>query len=141
MRFLADENFPRPALLALREAGNDLRSVTEDSPGLSDEEVAELCEQDQRVLLTFDKDFGEMVFRRGLSAGAAIVLFRFVPKSAMEALEVFHSLIKTGVLVPGVFCVVTRDKVRTRQLRRSNRGAALTPRSSIPRDFAYGIFG
>jgi predicted nuclease of predicted toxin-antitoxin system len=58
MKFLADENFPRPALLVLRDAGNDVRSVAEESPGLSDEEVAALCDRDERVLLTFDKDFG-----------------------------------------------------------------------------------
>jgi predicted nuclease of predicted toxin-antitoxin system len=58
MKFLADENFPRPAWLVLRDAGIDVPSVAEESPGLSDEEVAALCEGDRRVLPTFDKDFG-----------------------------------------------------------------------------------
>src|ERR1041385_8727573 len=106
MKFLADENFPCPALLALREAGNDVRSVAEESPGLSDEKVAELCERDERVLLTFDKDFGELVFRLGLRAGSAIVLFRLVPRSPIEVVAILRSLMETGTLVAGVFCVV-----------------------------------
>jgi predicted nuclease of predicted toxin-antitoxin system len=116
MRFLADENFPRPALLVLRDAGNDVQSVAEENPGLPDEEVAALCERDRRVLLTFDKDFGELVFRRGLRAGSAIVLFRLVPDSPTEVLAILSSLKETGALVAGVFCVVTRDRVRTRRL-------------------------
>jgi Domain of unknown function (DUF5615) len=76
MKFLADENFPRPALLLWRDAGNDVRSVAEENPGLSDEAVAEICELDARVLLTFDKDFGELIFRRGLPARRG---HRFIP--------------------------------------------------------------
>src|SRR5580658_10516338 len=118
MKFLADENFPRPVLFVLRDAGNDVRSVAEDCPGSSDEEVAELCDRDERVLLTFDKDFGELVFRRGLGAGSAIVLFRLIPESPVEMLAILRSLIETGALIPGAFCVVARDRVRTRQLQR-----------------------
>jgi len=117
MKFLADENFPRPALLVLRDAGNDVRSVAEESPGLPDEDVAELCERDERVLLTFDKDFGELVFRQGLRAGSAIVLFRVVPESPVEVLTILRSLMETGVLRAGLFCVVTRERVRTRSLQ------------------------
>jgi predicted nuclease of predicted toxin-antitoxin system len=117
MKFLADENFPRPALLVLRDAGNDVRSVAEESPGLPDEGVAELCERDDRVLLRFDKDFGELVFRRGLRVGSAIVLFRLVPESPSEVLTILRSLMETGAIVAGVFCVVTRDRVRTRPLQ------------------------
>jgi hypothetical protein len=43
MRFLADENFPRPALEALRIAGWEIFSVAEECPGISDQEVAALC--------------------------------------------------------------------------------------------------
>jgi len=81
MRFLADENFPRPALEALRKAGWEVFSITEECPGISDEEVAALCADQQGILLTFDKDFGELVFRRGLSAGSGFVLFRITPES------------------------------------------------------------
>ena len=73
MTFVADENFPRPALEALRNAGWEVFSVAEECSGISDEEVAALCSESQRVLLTFDKDFGELVFRRGLSAGSGVV--------------------------------------------------------------------
>lgn len=65
MRFLADENFPRPALEALRNAGWEILSVAEECPGIADEDVAALCSEGQRILLTFDKDFGELIFAAG----------------------------------------------------------------------------
>ena len=57
MKFLADENFPRPALEVLRKAGWDVFSVTETCPGISDDEVIALSADMQRVLLTFRQGF------------------------------------------------------------------------------------
>ena len=43
MKFPADENFPRPALQAIREAGFDVAAITEDQPGALDEHVLARC--------------------------------------------------------------------------------------------------
>ena len=51
----------------------------EECPGISDEDVAALCSESQRVLLTCDKDFGELVFRGGLSAGSGACCFGLFP--------------------------------------------------------------
>ena len=114
MRFLADENFPRPALLALRNAGWDVLSVAETFPGAPDEEVAALCEEQQRILLTFDKDFGELVFHRGLPAGSGVVLFRIPPDSPERTAVVALTLVQSQPDLAGLFCVVTRDRIRIR---------------------------
>ena len=117
MRFVADENFPRPALEALRKAGWEVFSVAEECPGISDEEVAALCSEGQRILLTFDKDFGELIFRRELSAGSGVVLFRLIPQSPEEAADVALALIKSQPDLIGTFCVVTQDRIRVRPMR------------------------
>ena len=122
MTFLADENFPRPALDALRKAGWDVLSIAEECPGVSDEEVAALCAEQQRILLTFDKDFGELVFRRGLSAGSGVVLFRFTPESPEEAAELALGLVESQADLGGSFCVVTRDRIRVRPLKSDAAG-------------------
>ena len=116
MKFLADENFPDTALRELRAGAYDVSSVSEDNPGIGDEEVAGLCDGLGRVLLTFDKDFGELVFRRGLVAELSVVLFRIDPEPVVVA-EILRSLVDTGILTAGVFCVVARNKVRVRPLR------------------------
>src|SRR5512133_2572504 len=76
MRFLADENFPRAAVDALRGGGHDVAWVRTDGPGATDEQVLERARGEQRILLTFDKDFGELVLKRGLPASNGVVLFR-----------------------------------------------------------------
>jgi predicted nuclease of predicted toxin-antitoxin system len=116
MRFLADENFPRPAVEALRKAGWEVLSIAAECPDISDEEVAVLCADQQRILLTFDKDFGELVFRRGLSAGSGVVLFRITPESPEEAAGVALALVESRPDLRGSFCVVTRDRVRVRPM-------------------------
>ena len=114
MKFLADENFPRPALVALRKAGWDVFAIAEECPGAPDEDVAVLCEDQRRILLTFDKDFGELIFHRGLPAGSGVVLFRIPPDSPEEAADVALALVQSQPDLAGFFCVVTRDRIRIR---------------------------
>ena len=76
MRFLADENCDFAAIHALREAGHDVALVREQCPGTSDEAVANLARDERRILLTEDKDFGQLV--RALSSGdIGVILIRF----------------------------------------------------------------
>jgi predicted nuclease of predicted toxin-antitoxin system len=68
---LADENFPRPALKALRDAGQDVAWIADSHSGATDIEVLKLCMAQRRVLLTFDKDFGELAFIKGCQQNVA----------------------------------------------------------------------
>lgn len=73
MRFLADENFPRAAVEALAATGHDVVSIAAVHPGASDAEVLIRAVREQRILLTFDKDFGELALRSQMPAGSGIV--------------------------------------------------------------------
>ena len=66
MRFLANENFPRAAVAALEAAGHDVVWVRTAAPGASDRQVLAWAEREERILLTFDKDFGELARVAGL---------------------------------------------------------------------------
>ena len=76
MRFLANENFPGDAVTALKSAKHDIVWVRTAAPGSKDEDVLAWAERESRVLLTFDKDFGELAWRVGLPASCGVVLFR-----------------------------------------------------------------
>jgi predicted nuclease of predicted toxin-antitoxin system len=76
MQLLANENFPGDAVTALRQQGNDVAWVREDSPGISDIQVLDRAQREGRILITFDKDFGELAFHHGLPASCGIILFR-----------------------------------------------------------------
>jgi Domain of unknown function (DUF5615) len=63
MRLLANENFPEEAVRELRNAGHDAAWVRTDAPGSNDRDVLARAVAEERVLITFDKDFGELAFR------------------------------------------------------------------------------
>ena len=112
MRFLADENFPLPAVNALRSAGMDVDRVSDDYSGASDEDVLARCRAEGRTLLTFDKDFGELAFRKGMPAESGIVLFRLAPVSPDEVVTIAVAAIRSRSDWTGHFSVVSRARIR-----------------------------
>ena len=117
MRLLADENIPLPSVEALRAAGHDIVSMTVEAPGTLDRAVLQRAHAEQRLLLTFDRDFGELVYARGESAGSGVMLFRFVPTSPTEPAEFVLALAeRTGITLLGHYTVVERGHVRQRRL-------------------------
>ena len=94
-RLLADENVPGAVVAALRQQGHDVAWIHEDAPGSPDSEVLERAQRESRVVVTFDKDFSELAFRRGLAASVGVVLFRitltapdYVARAAVAASRV-----------------------------------------------------
>ena len=61
--FLANENFPLPGINLLRKQGYTVISIQEESPSISDIEVIEIAIARNLIILTFDKDYGELIFR------------------------------------------------------------------------------
>ena len=82
MRLCANENLPEVAVTALRQAGHEVLWIREIAPGISDSDVLARAQSETRLLLTFDKDFGDLVFHRGSAASAGIILFRIQRPSA-----------------------------------------------------------
>src|SRR6266508_1413087 len=76
MRFLADESCDFAVVRALRKAGHDVVAVAEISPRAEDSDVVKRALKEKRVLLTEDKDFGQLAYASAASTGG-IVFFRF----------------------------------------------------------------
>lgn len=118
MRLLADECCDAGLVGALRSAGHDVQSIAENSPGVSDEVVLSQAQRDQRVLLTEDKDFGELAFFRARRA-FGIVLVRIAPGDrAIKVQRLLHALEQYGDRLAGGYLVVQKDKTRFRPLLR-----------------------
>ena len=74
MDFLINENVPAAVVDALDEKGHDVTWIRTATPGLSDIEVLETAQKEKRILLTFDKDFGELTFRFGMPAEHGFIM-------------------------------------------------------------------
>ena len=119
MRLLANENFPAIAVEALRQAGHDTMWIRTEAPGISDDAVMARALSDGRLLLTFDKDFGELVFYRGQQASNGIVLFRIPMTSPTEVARRVVSVLASRPGWENHFSVVASGKIRMRPLPKS----------------------
>ena len=86
MRILADENISRGVVQALIEAGHDTVAIADVSPAAPDDNVLDMAVREERVLLTFDSDFGRMIFAEGFAAPRAVIYLRSPPPSPAEAI-------------------------------------------------------
>lgn len=112
MRLLANENFPGVAITALRLRGHDVVWIREDSPGIDDRAVLSRATVEERILITFDKDFGELVFRLGLNAPSGIILFRIPPDSPSFVAQTAVTVLESRMDWAGHFSVVDENRVR-----------------------------
>ena len=117
-RLLVDENFPAPATRALRAAGADVLSVAEQAPGAADEIVLALACAERCWLVTFDGDFGDLLFQRRLPAPLAVVLLREPHYRPAEPAQWLLPLLASPNDIDGYFCVWRSDGMRKRPLLR-----------------------
>lgn len=64
IKLLADENFPSASINQLNSAGLDILNILKLYPGISDKDVILLANRESRLILTFDRDFGQLNFIR-----------------------------------------------------------------------------
>jgi hypothetical protein len=96
MRILANETFPGDAVAALRLHGHDVARVR----------------ADDRILVTFDKDFGELAFRAGLPVSSGIILFRISTPSSAHVARVAVEALGSRTDWEGHFAVVEDGRIR-----------------------------
>ena len=117
MQFLANENVPVVSIRRLRAAGYNVASVIEDSPGATDEAILWQAHTKRRIILTFDRDYGELIYRRRLPNPAGVAYFRFAPSTPEEMGEHLIELIEVGsIILDRKFTVIERGWVRQRPL-------------------------
>ena len=116
MRFLADESCDFRVVLALRAAGHDVLAVVENSPGAPDHEILESARTSGRILLTEDRDFGQMVFAGQPSSSGGVVFVRCPEPARARLPESIVAMVeRLGTRMAGCFVVWTPGRVRSRR--------------------------
>lgn len=111
-KFLANENVPAEVVNAVRRAGHDMTWINELSPGANDDAVLAMSIAESRILVTFDKDFGEMVFRRGLKASCSVILLRPKLHSPEHISRFTVAVLGEGRAWAGHFAVAHEGRLR-----------------------------
>ena len=112
MKILADENMLAEAVASLRATGHDVLWAAETNRRAADPNLLNLATQEGRTLITFDKDFGDLVFLENLPAPFGILLFRLhedVPEP-VQASFIARSTTAWDTWPPGIWTVQIRHQ-------------------------------
>jgi predicted nuclease of predicted toxin-antitoxin system len=114
VNFLADENIDRQIVERLRKEGHNVQYVAETDAGIPDDKVLDMANREGVLLLTADKDFGELVFRqKQITSG--VILIRLAGFSPMRKSEmVATSINKHTTELLQAFTVIARGTIRIR---------------------------
>jgi predicted nuclease of predicted toxin-antitoxin system len=116
MRLLADENISGSVIRELRRLGHDVVSVKETIRSAPDRVLLTRATEERRILITHDKDFGELAYRHGIPSTCGIVLFRLSGSTPEDDNTRILTVLSSDVPFMGHFCVVTDDRLRIRPL-------------------------
>lgn len=116
MRFLADENVSRSVVEQLRAAGHDCVWARESMRASRDPVILAAAVAEARIVITFDKDFGELAFRSRLPASCGVVLFRITLKGREEDVRRVMQTLQSRNDWSGAFWTITDERIRRRPL-------------------------
>jgi predicted nuclease of predicted toxin-antitoxin system len=112
MRFLADVNVESEIVDHLRQNGYDIKWIPDYDRQMSDEALLDMAVTEKRILITNDKDFGELAFRQRRPL-VGIILLRVTGQRTRDKIRVLGSLLEDHQSkIPGSFIVLSKDKIR-----------------------------
>lgn len=117
MQFIADENIAEPIVTALRELQIDVLSISELMPGCSDSEVLSFANKNNSIIITSDKDFGEIIFRQQKIV-KGVILLRLHGLSTDEKIKIVKNFFVdhlNSLKETNIFVVITENNIRIRK--------------------------
>lgn len=116
LKFLVDESSGKKLFSFLLKNGFDVKFVTDIIPGASDKKVLEFAEKENRILITNDKDFGELIFRLN-KPSSGVILLRLKNDSPKNRQKYIINLIEgLSSKLKSSFAVVTEGRTRIRKI-------------------------
>lgn len=113
---VADENLNNFIINSLRDNGIAVMAINEEYKGIEDREVIEIARQNDKIILTEDKDFGEWVFSHRVK-NISVIFLRYHFKDLQEVIQALHSVISDHTIeLKGYFTTITPKKIRRREI-------------------------
>lgn len=113
---LADENFPLDSVDLLQETGFNVLSVSRNYKGISDYKIIELANLERRLILTFDRDFGQLIFKEGFIPSEGVVYFRLENFTPVRPAQIVIKLLGEDVFATkGFMTVVDENFIRQKK--------------------------
>lgn len=118
IRLLANENFPHKSVLFLKSQGYNVLSIGTDYAGISDAEVMKIAIEEQRLILTFDRDYGELIFNQKYRPKQGVVYLRLEDYESDYPGKLVNSILKEHDFnFSNALTVIDKHGIRQRKYR------------------------
>lgn len=116
MKFLANENVPFSSITYLKSAGFDIKAIGIDDPSITDKQVMHIAIDENRTIITFDSDYGELIFKHGYKPEAGVIFIRVQPCEPLETAKILEDLIfKKAISFDGTLTVIDANTIRQKK--------------------------
>lgn len=119
MKLLADENIPAASVRRLRDLGFDVTYISEISPQIEDAAILALCCKEERILITFDRDFGKLIYVDLLPVPEAVIYLRMRSSFPEEPAMILQNFLEQHQgAFDNYFIILDRKRFRRKPLPR-----------------------
>lgn len=116
MKLLANENFPYKSIFFLKAKGYDVISIGMDNPSIKDSEVMTIAINEERTIVTFDRDYGELIFKHNYKPEKGVIYLRldeYEPEQPGQIIE--EILLNKDIDLSRALTVVDKNGLRQRK--------------------------
>jgi predicted nuclease of predicted toxin-antitoxin system len=116
MKLLANENFPYKSIYYLKEKGYDLLSIGMDNPSIMDSEIMSIAINEERTILTFDRDYGELIFRHNYKPEKGVIYLRLDEYEPQQPGFIIEGILtSTEIDLTRALTVIDKNGIRQRK--------------------------
>jgi len=116
MKLLANENFPYKSIYYLKEKGYDILSIGMDNPTIKDSEIMTIAINEERTILTFDRDYKELIFRHNYKPEKGVIYLRLDKYEPEEPGLIIEEIITNKEIdLTNALTVVDKNGLRQRK--------------------------
>jgi predicted nuclease of predicted toxin-antitoxin system len=117
VRWLIDECVDAALAAILRQSGYDVVYMSDVAPRATDVEVMIRADRENRLLLTEDKDFGDLVFRQAKPVPGIVLLRIDSARRSRKEPRLLAAIDRLGDTLFGRYTVIEDARFRSRPLR------------------------
>ena len=118
LKFLVDVGVGKRVEKYLKDEGYDTKAVRDIDPRMQDEDIIRIATSESRMVITMDKDFGELVYHSLLQHNG-VLLLRLENATSLEKVQVVRDiLLRHSEQIKNCFCVFQNNKFRIRKIKR-----------------------
>jgi len=116
MKLLANENFPYKSIYYLKEKGYDVLSIGMDNPSIMDSEIMSIAINEERTILTFDRDYGELIFRHNYKPEKGVIYLRLDEYEPQQPGIIIEAILtNTEIDLTRALTVIDKNGIRQRK--------------------------